>query len=327
MEQEGADVLFTDLRMPDMNGVDLISQVKLKSPETECIIVSAYSDFDVARKALAYRAAGYILKPLNRGEVADLVKRIRTVLDGKNRDTLLLDPQNSQSVEMTLNHLDKEYRNSCCCVLLSPVPHDIQGVSEGSITGIKIQGSSLFVCLYAQNERRLPAWVTGDQKSWAQSRWHEHPRDLIQMLREASAAGCGAFSYVEHPIVSAIQFHIGYSPDADISIKTISELFFISENYLGELFKKHAGETLIDFTKKVRLFNACRLLEYSDLVLKNIAYRTGFTDYGYFGHCFKIFSSLMPKVFRTRYRNSGESFRPDFFLSIDQEAAAEKIDY
>jgi len=224
LEQEGADVLFTDLRMPDVDGVDLISQVKLRSPETECIIVSAYSDFEVARKALAYRAAGYILKPLNRGEVTDLIRRIKTVLDGKNRDTLLLDPQNSQSVEMALKYLDKKCNNSWYCVLLSPVPSDMQGISMGSITRITIQGSSLFAYLYARNERKLPEWAE-NRGGWAVSRWHEHHRGLPQMLLEASAAGCGAFSYVEHPIVSSIQFYIGACPDADISIKNIAELF------------------------------------------------------------------------------------------------------
>jgi hypothetical protein len=52
--------------MPRMDGLELVSAIKQQKPETECVIVSAYSDFEVARKVLGYRIAGYILKPLEK---------------------------------------------------------------------------------------------------------------------------------------------------------------------------------------------------------------------------------------------------------------------
>ncbi|GHU07528.1 hypothetical protein FACS1894151_02000 [Spirochaetia bacterium] len=313
LEQENADVLFTDLRMPGTDGLELISRVKKEKPEIECVIVSAYSDFDVARKAISYRAAGYVLKPLSRNEVTDIVQRIKGSLDSKDRNILSIDLNNGQSVETALHFLDRTNRYSSHCALLSPSPlqQNEMPQTEGLLE-IRIQGAPLRAWLYSSEERKLPEAV---MLPAAASMWHNTCRELPAMLREASEAGKGGFNYADHEPIGSIQFYIGTHFDTDISIAAISGLFFLSENYLPELFKKYTDDTLINFTKKVRLYNASRLLEHTDENLKKIAQYTGFNDYSYFGRSFRQLFGITPELFRERYQNSSESFRPDFSLA------------
>jgi response regulator of citrate/malate metabolism len=64
MEKECPDILFTDINMPFVNGVELVNIVKSRYPHVVTIILSGYSDFEYVRSALLSGAIDYILKPL-----------------------------------------------------------------------------------------------------------------------------------------------------------------------------------------------------------------------------------------------------------------------
>jgi two-component system response regulator YesN len=59
------DVLITDIRMPHMDGLELIEHARLALPLLRVIIISGYDDFVYARRALQLRAVDYLLKPVN----------------------------------------------------------------------------------------------------------------------------------------------------------------------------------------------------------------------------------------------------------------------
>lgn len=63
MEERPADVILTDIRMPFMDGIQLLEAVKEKYPYVKVIILSGYDDFEYAKKALRLGATDYLLKP------------------------------------------------------------------------------------------------------------------------------------------------------------------------------------------------------------------------------------------------------------------------
>jgi YesN/AraC family two-component response regulator len=72
--QEGHfDVVITDIAMPGLNGIDLLSMIKSKTPETKVILLPAYGSDE--REELAYQkgAEKYIEKPFDLHEIRDLV--------------------------------------------------------------------------------------------------------------------------------------------------------------------------------------------------------------------------------------------------------------
>lgn len=62
MEEGHPDIIITDIRMPLVDGLEVCRYVYEKCPESQVIILSAYSDFEYARKALRYNACEYVLK-------------------------------------------------------------------------------------------------------------------------------------------------------------------------------------------------------------------------------------------------------------------------
>lgn len=58
------DILVTDIKMPVMDGLQLIKKVHEHFPYMDCIIVTGYSDFSYAKKAIHYQVREYLLKPI-----------------------------------------------------------------------------------------------------------------------------------------------------------------------------------------------------------------------------------------------------------------------
>lgn len=78
------DLVFTDIRMPEMGGLDLIRQVRLDRLPIEFVVVSGYAEFAYAQKALHYGVMGFCLKPAEDTEVNAVLDRVRSVLDHRH---------------------------------------------------------------------------------------------------------------------------------------------------------------------------------------------------------------------------------------------------
>lgn len=64
------DVLITDIRMNEMNGLELIKRIRDQYPDMYILILSGYADFEYAKQAIKYGISDYLLKPVDRTELA-----------------------------------------------------------------------------------------------------------------------------------------------------------------------------------------------------------------------------------------------------------------
>jgi len=71
-----ADIVITDLRLPDMDGVQILREVKALSPETQVIMITAYGSIDSAVTAMKDGASDYLTKPFSMDELLLIIKRI-----------------------------------------------------------------------------------------------------------------------------------------------------------------------------------------------------------------------------------------------------------
>ena len=81
------DLVFTDLNMPGMNGLELLQAVKASQPRCEVIIVTGYGTVDTAVRALKLGAYDYLQKPIEFERLGTLVNRImeKKELEAENR--------------------------------------------------------------------------------------------------------------------------------------------------------------------------------------------------------------------------------------------------
>ncbi len=73
VEEKPFDVVITDIAMPGINGLDLLSLIKAKNPQTRVIIITAYGSDEREEQAMKRGAEFYIEKPFDLREIRDLV--------------------------------------------------------------------------------------------------------------------------------------------------------------------------------------------------------------------------------------------------------------
>ena len=82
------DIIFVDIRMPFMDGIEF-SKIALKRyPGVKIIILTAFDEFEYAKEAVHLEIDEYILKPVNADELSECLSRLKSVLD-KERDEKL----------------------------------------------------------------------------------------------------------------------------------------------------------------------------------------------------------------------------------------------
>ncbi len=70
------DIVFVDIKMPFMNGIDFTHLALERYPNIKIIILTAFSDFNYARQCIGIGICSYILKPINPEEIHEVLKKI-----------------------------------------------------------------------------------------------------------------------------------------------------------------------------------------------------------------------------------------------------------
>lgn len=69
-------IVFADIKMPFMNGLEFAELAKQRYPDLKVIILTAHEEFDYARQSIKIGVEDYLLKPINRNQVIETLKRI-----------------------------------------------------------------------------------------------------------------------------------------------------------------------------------------------------------------------------------------------------------
>ncbi len=82
-ENHHIDIIISDIKMPKMDGLQLLEVVKREFPGIYFIIISGYDEFELAQKAINLGAYAYILKPIEPQEILDTVKKIQQAMSNQ----------------------------------------------------------------------------------------------------------------------------------------------------------------------------------------------------------------------------------------------------
>lgn len=83
------DLVMADIRMPGMSGLDLIREAKLVNPELVFLIISGYSEFEYAKRALEMEAVDYLVKPMEVSEILASVRKAIAKIEKQKEESQL----------------------------------------------------------------------------------------------------------------------------------------------------------------------------------------------------------------------------------------------
>jgi signal transduction histidine kinase len=132
-------IVLTDIKMPTMDGIELLQKIKRENPETEVVMITGHGDMDLAIKSLKYEATDFITKPINVDALEISLQRVQDkILTRKklkeyteNLETLIREKTELQ------DHL------SSLGLMISSISHGIKGLLTGLDGGMYLLDSGL----------------------------------------------------------------------------------------------------------------------------------------------------------------------------------------
>lgn len=94
-ETHKCDVILTDIKMPVMDGIQMVQELRHRGHETQIIFMSGYDDFKYAQSATKLGAADYVLKPTTPAKIENALRTVRRRLDSVYKISNEMDQLNS----------------------------------------------------------------------------------------------------------------------------------------------------------------------------------------------------------------------------------------
>ncbi len=322
LESRHFDILFTDIRMPIMDGLELIDRAKALFPELECIIFSAYSDFDYARRAINNGTHSYMLKPIN---VSDFLKTMESVMSGLEYNAMLRNEEKAIIENMiSFNTTNGENAAATVSLCINNVFDSIVGKDFSSLSDLiaemfaAMQEYNVASMLYVKQiviemlKKMCEYLQSGDRKELIGTIHKIALCDSIESIRDFALSTTERITELvavsdsdTRPTGYITDFALKYINEhyaEDISLEQIAHELNISVGYLSRSFKKEVGLSFVKHLTAFRIERAKKLLTQTNMKIKEISASIGIPDVSYFGYTFKKHTEYTPDEYRKKYR-------------------------
>ncbi|WDP88363.1 MAG: response regulator [Desulfobacter sp.] len=146
-EKERPDIVITDIKMPGIDGIELLRRIKGINPETEVIMITGHGDMDLAVKSLQYEAADFITKPIDSQEIESAVAKAVDRISINSRIQAHMD-----DLESLIREKDKKLDETQGLVTIGQTVAGMSHVIKNIAGGLK--GSSFILEQGIENENR-----------------------------------------------------------------------------------------------------------------------------------------------------------------------------
>jgi signal transduction histidine kinase len=122
--KEHPDIVLTDIKMPDMDGIELLQRIKNESPDAEVIMITGHGDMNLAIRSLKHEATDFITKPINVDALEIALGRAETRIQ-----TRLKLKEYTENLEALIREkTELKDHLSSLGLLIGSVSHGIKGV-------------------------------------------------------------------------------------------------------------------------------------------------------------------------------------------------------
>jgi signal transduction histidine kinase len=130
-------IVMADIKMPGMDGIELLQKVKNENPDTEVIMITGHGDMDLAIKSLKYQATDFITKPINIDVLEIALQRARERI--LTRDKLREYTENLENLVREKTELQSHL--SSLGLMIGSISHGIKGLITGLDGGMYLVNS------------------------------------------------------------------------------------------------------------------------------------------------------------------------------------------
>ena len=125
-------IVLTDIKMPVMDGIDLLQKIKREAPNTEVIMITGHGDMDLAIKSLKYEATDFVAKPINLDALKIALKRaVDNIITRKQ-----LSDYTENLEQLVREKTELQDHLASLGLMISSISHGVKGLLTGLDAGI-----------------------------------------------------------------------------------------------------------------------------------------------------------------------------------------------
>lgn len=154
------DLIISDISMPGLSGIDIIKELHEQGHPIKVIFISAYQEFTYARQAVQYGALDYLVKPVSKPHLEEVLRRAVDMIHEENEE---------ERTKERLDHYERKHRTVTISELLDSLMDGDQRASNELITmGAITLSRYTSICL-----------IEMDDEMGGESHWAERERKLV----------------------------------------------------------------------------------------------------------------------------------------------------
>ena len=289
------DLLVTDIRLPDMDGLDFLAEVH-REPQHPCtVLLSSCADFEYAQRAISMGVFDYMTKPLSSDVFGALLQRAGIYL---SRRVPVAAPVEKKPEDRTFT-LSESEEHTVIAMLLEGDRGFERALLEWDRSLVDVpmeQRERLIGALLDRAEQELSRtypWLYAlEDKQAAPAAFLQRAAQLTQMVKRFELA---QEKSLLRSICSLVYQHI----EEDVSLHGVAAELGISSDYAGRVFKRKTGLNFITFVTRLKMERGKELLEAGGCKNYEISTRLGYSNPDYFRQLFKAHTGMTPTEYRT----------------------------
>lgn len=318
LREKRMDLVITDIRMPVVDGVELLKKI-IQEELSYCVVfLSEYTEFEYARQGIVYGAFDYIVKPVDEDKVEKLLLNVREYIEKKklekekikNLETELEEkvevfyaPEDVEKIIKLFKDIDIKVIEAASDLIDrigATVNYDLLKIAYVSkkITLALIEGLKE-IYPWLDKLLDLSEYTEADftrALSFLESKeiFLEIIKELIRKIKQFAPGG------KMNSMVRNICRVVLNNMDNQVSIKFIADKLFLNQSYLSTLYKEKTGIPLVEYITMVKMERAKILFQNSEIKNYEVASKLGYKDVEYFSKVFKKYTGITPSEFKAK---------------------------
>ena len=313
-----ADVCITDVRMPHMDGLELLKNINEKYPWMTSIVISSYEEFTYVRASMQLNAVDYVLKPIDRNALEEAINNAVSKLEVRRRHAAMSivlkklpyhEKQLQQWVEM-VQTLQVEQMHIIIIDTLTMFEQwaesDYYLLGDIAVVWIQLileritKEKNLFKIPQLQLEGIEMQPIAVHQRRFifrliAVGYLEHGVKQIFEVTRAMK-------SQALHPSVERAKQYLQEHYAEKINLQEVADAVAMSKTYLANLFKQETGVTIWSYLVEVRMKHARNMLLTSNLKSYEIANMVGYENSIHFAKLFKEQYGLNPAEYKKRLK-------------------------
>lgn len=335
IQEEFIDIAVVDIKMPVMDGIELLKQLQNRKNSCQVIMLSGYDDYNLVRTALKLGAFDYLLKPVNIKTFIKIlnesIKRIDRIPKNETpNNKLYIGPKHSNYVvpQFQENFFDIEVTtkiqddsvNLLKCALKSATEINMEQthyyfdkyfeiIAQGNISEENLRNSLtqwVYDLMKCNNDYIR---VIGLNKLTE--------RDILNAIKNLPTLSQLKSQFLEvlevyaeqllqdqnkddQYIVRKVKLYIEEHYSQEPTLTSISQELYIHPNYLSTMFKNNTGVNFRDYLRNVRIEKSKEMLSDDSKKIYDIALAVGYQDPAHFNRAFKDVTGVSPSTYKRK---------------------------